>query len=97
MDQAPNLEKVTEAVERVFKPERIGPVVLHHWHLTFTVRTDRYYRVNGTELLELAKKLEVGVECIEWWDVKVDGGGIEFSVDLDPTTPIEMPPRKVKV
>lgn len=89
-NQAPGIDQLAEDVGRVFKPERLGGIALHAWHLTITIRTDRYQRVTLTELVRLAEVLGVGAENVELWDV---AGGVELSVDVDPTTPIETPRR----
>lgn len=95
MDQAPTIEDLNDRVQRVFKPERLGSVLLETWTLVIYVRTDRYERISVAELVRLAEVLDVGVEAISLWDVKHDGGGVEIWVDTDPTTPIAKPPMPV--
>lgn len=90
MMQAPSLEHVEGELRRVFG-DRLGVVVLHGWHATAFISTNRYHRVTGAELLRAAILLDVGPECIEFWDMKTEGGGIELSIELDAPTPVEKP------
>lgn len=89
MNQAPNIADLTDVVYRVFRPERVSEVVLHGWHLTILIRTDRHQRITKTELDRLQELLGIAAENLELWDVH--GGGVELSVDTDPSTPLDKP------
>lgn len=87
--RVPTQHEAERVVDKVFGA-RARLVVLHGWHLSFLVSTEFYRRINGAELEQLWTRLGVSQEQVEFWD-KTDGAEntIEFSIDLDPVTPLE--------
>jgi hypothetical protein len=98
VDAAPTVEKIEGELRRVFG-DRLSAVAVHGWHATATVSTARYRRVTLDELVRAASLLGIAHEAIEMWDVRgpaagsgsESDGGIEISIDLDETTPIQVP------
>jgi hypothetical protein len=87
-EQAPQAQEIRARLDVVFGDGRVSAVVVHGWHLTFRVDCIRYWRPNGDHVRRVAMALGVGIEAVEFWPLH---NWIEFTIDLDPVTPVETP------
>lgn len=91
LSDPPNLIQVQQVLHDIFTAERIGHLTVYGWHLTFTVKTLRHYRVRLDELNKVREAFGVDDQQIEFWNTT---HGVEFMVDLDVQTPVETPRGK---